>query len=382
MSKIKPTDGPLSGLRVIELAGIGPAPFACMMLADMGAQIIRVERPGQKMVKPELNFMIRGRQSVAINMKMPEGLEVVLRLIDKADCLIEGYRPGAMERLGLGPDVCLGRNSRLVYGRMTGWGQDGMLAQSAGHDLNYIAITGALWASGSRDQAPAFPMNLLGDFGGGGMLLAFGVVSALLRATRTGRGDLVDAAICDGTVSLMTMIYSMRARDLWEDRRAANFFDGGAPWYNVYECQDGNWITIGALEPQFWTRLLELLEMDPAKFGDHHDPKSWPDIRRCFTALFLSKPRDHWSALLENTDACFAPVLSPAEAAFHPHNKSRRLFSDDGLSQPMPVPRFAEARTPLPSPPPKPGADTRQVLEAAGFSKNEVERLFEKGAVS
>ncbi|MBY6092210.1 CaiB/BaiF CoA transferase family protein [Maritimibacter alkaliphilus] len=379
---------PLEGLRILEFAGLGPGPFAGMMLADMGAEVIRIDRPGGGVsptvgtADPTLDYLARGRRSLALNLKAPEAKEIALRLIEGADGLIEGYRPGVMERLGLGPEVALARNPRLVYGRMTGWGQAGPVSHSAGHDLNYIAITGALWASGPADRAPAFPMNLLGDFGGGGMFLAYGMVAGFLKAARTGQGDVIDAAICDGTHALMAMIHSMRAMGRWQDARQANALDGGVPWYGVYECSDGRWISIGALEPQFWAKLLELLNLDPATIGDRADRSTWPAIRKTLTEVFLSADRDHWCALLEGTDACFAPVLSPAEAAAYPHNIARGAFAPGGGDQPMPAPRFAHAATPLPGLPPRAGQDSRAVLEDAGFATEEVAELIRSGAVA
>jgi len=377
---------PLAGLRIIEFAGIGPGPFAGMMLADMGAEVIRIDRPGATggptAGDPTLDFMARGRRSLALNLKTPGAVDLALRLVEGADGLIEGFRPGVMERLGLGPDVCHARNPRLVYGRMTGWGQAGPVAHAAGHDLNYIALSGALWATGEAGRKPTFPLNLLGDFGGGGMYLAFGMVTGLLKAARTGQGDVVDAAICDGTSSLMTMIHSRRAMGVWRDEREANALDGGMPWYGVYECADGAWITIGALEPQFWACLLDLLGLDPDEMGDRADRSRWPVMRETLTRIFLSQPRAHWVDLLEGTDACFAPVLSPAEAAEHPHNRARGIFAADGPTQPMPAPRFAGAPTPLPPAPPRAGDHSRAVLEEAGLSAEEIETAFASGAVS
>lgn len=375
-------EAPLAGLRVVEFTGIGPGPFAGMMLADMGADIIRIDRaPPAPEAQAHLDFLARGRRSIALDLKMPGATEVALRLIEGADALIEGFRPGVMERLGLGPDICHARNPRLVYGRMTGWGQSGPLAHSAGHDLNYIALTGALWGTGDRDRAPTFPMNLLGDFGGGGMFLAFGIVAALLKAARTGQGDVVDAAICDGTSSLMAFIHGLRARGQWQDVRGANLLDGGAPWYGVYACSDGQWISIGALEPQFWAKLLECLGLDQADMGDRNDPATWPAMRASLSDLFASKPRAHWVALLEGTDACFAPVLSPGEAAAHPHMAARGLFAAAGPDQPMPAPRFTQARTPLPDPAPRAGAQSTEILQQAGFEKADIDRLVQSGAV-
>lgn len=376
---------PLAGLRIIEFAGIGPGPFAGMMLADMGAEIIRVERPGAGSPTGqgphELDFLARGRKSIALNMKAPGALELALQLIDSADGMFEGFRPGVMERLGLGPEACLARNPRLVYGRMTGWGQDGPVSKTAGHDLNYIALSGALWATGEAGRAPTFPVNLLGDFGGGGMFLAFGMVTGLLKAARTGRGDVVDAAIVDGTAALMSMIYSRRAMGLWRDERASNALDGGAPWYGVYTCADGRWITIGALEPQFWAVLLEKLGLTADEMGNRADRGLWPAMRTRLADIFRSETRDHWTALLQDTDACFAPVLSPAEAPDHPHNCARGIFSK-GPVQPMPAPRFAQSGTPLPAPPPRPGAHSRELLEKMGLSASNIDTLFNDGVVS
>lgn len=376
---------PLAGLRIIEFAGIGPGPFAGMMLADMGAEVVRIERPGAGSPTGagahDLDFLARGRKSIALNMKAPGAVDLALRLVETADGLIEGFRPGVMERLGLGPDVCRARNPRLVYGRMTGWGQDGPVAKTAGHDLNYIALSGALWASGEAGRAPTFPLNLLGDFGGGGMFLAFGMVTGLLKAARTGSGDVVDAAIVDGTAALMSMIYSRRAMGLWRDERASNALDGGVPWYGVYECADGGWVTIGALEPQFWAVLLDKLGLSVQEMGDRADRTVWPAMRTRLTEIFKSQPRDHWTALLQDTDACFAPVLSPAEAPSHPHNQARGIFSD-GVVQPMPAPRFTDATTPLPATPPVPGADSRAVLTELGLAADEIDALFHAGAVT
>jgi alpha-methylacyl-CoA racemase len=377
---------PLAGLRIIEFAGIGPGPFAGMMLADMGAEIIRIERPGASSPTAQgdygLDFMARGRKSLALNLKAPGAVELALQLIETADGLIEGFRPGVMERLGLGPDICRARNPRLVYGRMTGWGQDGPIAHTAGHDLNYIALTGALWASGEAGQKPSFPLNLLGDFGGGGMFLAFGMVTGMLKAARSGQGDVVDAAIVDGTSALMTMIYSRRAMGVWQDERQSNALDGGVPWYGVYECADGGWITIGSLEPQFWAVLLDKLSLTEADLGDRKDRSTWPAMRAKFTEIFKAQPRDHWVALLQDTDACFAPVLSPAEAAAHPHNQARGIFTGSQDPQPMPAPRFATSQTPLPDRPPVPGAHSRQVLEEAGFGPDDIDTYFREGTVS
>lgn len=372
---------PLAGVRIVEFAGIGPGPFAGMMLADMGAEVIRIDRAGTK-TDPTLDFLARGRRSIMLDLKNPEAIEVAKALLETADGLIEGFRPGVMERLGLGPEVVHALNPKLVYGRMTGWGQDGPLSHAAGHDLNYIALSGALWGTGEADQAPTFPMNLLGDFGGGALYLAFGMVTGLFNAQRTGQGDVIDAAICDGTASLMAMTYSFRAMGSWRDARASNLLDGGAPWYGVYECADGRWITIGALEPKFWDELLHRLGLTPAEMGDRADRTTWPAMKERFTALFKSQSRDHWTALLEGTDVCFAPVLSPAEARAHPHNAARGVFTPTGPEQPMPAPRFRDAATTLPAPAPKPGADTRAVLQDIGIDPRRIDALYDSGAIA
>lgn len=367
-----PSEAPLAGLRIVEFAGIGPGPFAGMMLADMGAEIIRVDRPGARVGRPDLDFLARGRKSVTLDLKSAEGIEAALRLIETADGLIEGFRPGVMERLGLAPETCLARAPRLVYGRMTGWGQTGPLAQAAGHDLNYIAITGALWASGPADRPPAFAMNLLGDFGGGGMFLAFGMVTGLLRAARTGEGDIIDAAICDGTAALMAMTASRRAQGRWTDARESNLLDGGVPWYGVYECADGEWITIAPVEQKFWILLLDLLGIPESEAGDRSDPATWPALRQRLTQTFLGQPQSHWTGLLNGTDACFAPVLSPAEVAGCPQVEARGILGAAGA--PQPAPRFARAQTPLPPPGRAPGADTDEVLGDLGLDARTLAR--------
>lgn len=367
--------GPLKGLRVVEFAGLGPGPFAGMMLADMGAEILRIERRGGglKQTDASRDIPARGRKSITLNLKAPGAVEAALRLVEQADVVIEGYRPGVMERLGLGPDACLARNPALVYGRMTGWGQDGALAQAAGHDLNYIALSGALWAMGEAGRKPAPPLNLLGDFGGGGMFLAFGIVSALLRARETGRGDVVDAAICDGVAALMAPVYGYMAQGAWLPERQANRLDGGAPFYGVYECACGGWITLGAIEEQFWTLFLDTLGLPHDHFGDRLDRARWPRIRDDLAALFRERTRDTWCTLMEGTDICFAPVLSMQEAADHHHNRSRGIFTEaDGILQPAPAPRFREARPELPSPPPTPGQDNDTALLGWGFDADEI----------
>ena len=346
------TTGPLIGLRVIEMAGLGPCPFAAMMLADMGAEVVRIERktdPAAPGPYPTLgtkyDVMARGRRSLALDLKDPQARTVLLGLVARADALVEGFRPGVMERLGLGPDVCHERNPKLVYGRVTGWGQHGPLAQAAGHDLNYVALSGMLHPMGDADRPPSPPLNLVGDFGGGGMMLAFGVVCAMLEARASGRGQVVDAAMTDGAALLGAMMYGLRAHGSWTAARGANLLDGGAPFYATYACADGRFIAVGAIEPQFYARLLALAGASDPAFAAQWDRDDWPALKEKFAALFATRTRDAWCALLEGTDSCFAPVLDMDEAPRHPHNAARQTFVDvDGVTQPAPAPRFS--RTP------------------------------------
>lgn len=333
--------GPLAGLRIVEFAGIGPGPFAAMMLADMGADIVRIVRPGGADALDDP--ILRGRRSVALDLKSPEGLAAALHLVTQADGLIEGFRPGVMERLSLGPTDCHAVNPRLVYGRMTGWGQTGPLAQAAGHDINYIALSGALWSTGEAGRAPVAPLNLLGDYGGGAMFLVAGMLAGLLAAARTGTGDVVDAAISDGSALLMTMFYGKIAKSDWDVARQSNRLDGGAPYYGVYECADGKWISIAPLEPQFFALFLNLLCLAPDYYFDRADKAEWPRRRADFAAIFLGRPRAAWCDLFEGTDICFAPVLDPIEAPTHPHNRARAVFSKTGAPIPAPAPRFHQA---------------------------------------
>ncbi|HEX6675571.1 MAG TPA: CaiB/BaiF CoA-transferase family protein [Actinomycetes bacterium] len=374
--------GPLDGVRVVELAGIGPGPFCAMLLADMGAEVLRVDRPaaGRGMWPP---LMTRGRRSVTVDLKHPEGAEVVRRLADAADVLLEGFRPGVAERLGLGPAACLARNPRLVYGRMTGWGQDGPWSQMAGHDINYLALAGALHPLGRRGEAPLPPLNLLGDFGGGGMLLAFGVACALLEAGRSGRGQVVDAAILDGSALLTTMVHELAGLGMWRWERGVNLLDGGAPFYGVYETADGGHVAVGALEPEFYRELLALLGLDgeqdlPAQL----DRERWPELRERIAAAIRSRSRDEWAALAEGRDACLTPVLSPAEAPEHPHNRERGVFAAtaDG-PRPAPAPRFDRTPAAAPGPVPTPGGDTDAALPDWGFTRDEVAALRAAGAL-
>ncbi|OYU87503.1 MAG: carnitine dehydratase [Bradyrhizobiaceae bacterium PARB1] len=332
--------GPLKGTRIVEFAGIGPGPFACMLLADMGAEVITLVRPKQH---PK-GASARGRKIVEVDLKDKSSIAQVLSLLDGADALVEGYRPGVMERLGLGPDVVLGRNKKLVYGRMTGWGQEGPLAQAAGHDINYISITGALAAIGGADK-PVPPLNLVGDFGGGSMYLVMGMLAAMLEANKSGQGQVVDAAMCDGAASLITMFFDMTAAGRWKEQREANMLDGGAHFYGVYECSCGNFISIGSIEPQFYAQLRELAGLDEGCFDAQMDQKQWAALKDKLVAVFKTKSRDEWSNIMEGTDVCFAPVLTMSEATKHPHMVAREVFiQHDGATQPGPAPRFS--RTP------------------------------------
>jgi alpha-methylacyl-CoA racemase len=377
--------GPLNGIKIVELAGVGPAPFCAMLLADMGAEVLRVERrraPGASAAIDILGagMLSRGRQSIALDLKRPAAVELVLRLVERGDALIEGFRPGVMERLGLGPDACLARNPALVYGRMTGWGQHGPLAHAAGHDIDYIALSGALHAIGSP-EAPSIPLNLVGDFGGGGMLLAFGVACALLEARASGLGQVVDAAMTDGAALLMTMIYQLKAIGTWSNARGANAIDGGAHFYSTYQCADGKWIAVGAIEPQFYALLLETCGIDDPRFAAQWDRARWPELRAALAEIFHTRTRDEWCALLEGTDACVAPVLDLDEAPLHPHNQARGTFVEHaGAIQPAPAPRFSRTPATLASAPAKP-ASPESILAAWGLGDDELSRLRERGTI-
>jgi len=384
--------GPLRGVRVVELAGIGPGPFAGMMLADMGADVLRIDRTaavGQDdAIEPvAADVLARGRRSVAVDLKHPEGREVVLRLVDQADALIEGFRPGVTERLGIGPADCLARNPRLVYGRMTGWGQDGPLAPAAGRDVNYVALSGTLGMIGRAGEPPVPPLTLVGDFGGGGMLLAFGVVCAVLEASRSGQGQVVDAAMVDGAALLASMFHGMRASGDWTDERGTNLLDGGAHHYEVYETADGRHVSLGPLDAKSYDLMLRLtgLADDVDGLGpppDREDRAGWPAAKRRMAALVRTRTRDGWCQLLEGTDACFAPVLDPGEAPHHPHNRERGTFVEvDGVVQPAPAPRFSRTAPDLPSPPVRAGHDTATALVDWGFSSAEVAGLRQAGAL-
>jgi alpha-methylacyl-CoA racemase len=332
--------GPLAGVRIVEFVGLGPAPFAAMLLSDMGADVLRIDRPNPRPMLPD-PVTGRGRPTFAADLKKPRDLEAVRTLVDRADAVIEGFRPGVMERLGLGPDELIARNPRLVYGRMTGWGQEGPLAPLAGHDINYIAVTGALAAIGPAEK-PVQPLNLVGDYGGGAMFLVAGVLAGIIAARSSGKGQVVDAAMVDGTVSLMSLFIEMGASGLWQDRREANLLDGGAPFYGTYECADGEHVAVGALEPQFHEVLICGLGFAPEEFSDRNDPKAWPDLRRRMAERIRSRPRAEWLAILENTDACFSPVVKLGDAPDHGHLAARGTFTEiEGLKQPAPAPRFS-----------------------------------------
>lgn len=376
--------GPLSGIKIIEVAGIGPGPFAAMMLSDLGADVIRVDRAQAvrgDFSKPNLELLNRGRRSIGIDLKSPDGVETLLRLVEQADALIEGFRPGVTERLGIGPDACLARNPKLVYGRMTGWGQDGPYAQAAGHDINYIALAGALAHFGRAGEKPTPPINLVGDFGGGGMLLALGVACALVESGRSGQGQVIDAAMIDGSASLMTMIWGLAAMGLWGER-GTNALDTGAPFYDTYETADGKFIALGSLEPQFYAELLQRTGLASEGLPPQMDQAEWPQWRERFTTLFKSKTRDEWCTVLEMTDVCFAPVLTMAEAAKHPQLQARQtIVTEFGVQQPAPSPRFSRTPGAIQRPPAWPGEHTDDVLADWGFESGDIAKLRDAGAV-
>lgn len=374
--------GPLSGLRVIELEGLGPAPFCGMLLADLGADVVSIGRTSSSSERPAA-ISERGKRSVALNLKHPEGVEAALRLCGNADVLIEGFRPGVMERLGLGPEACMARNPRLVYGRMTGWGQTGPLAAAAGHDINYISLSGALHAIGRAGEPPVPPLNLVGDFGGGAMFLAFGVMSAVYEAQRSGKGQVVDASMVEGSAALLHMQYSMLAAGQWRDERGVNLLDGAAHFYDTYETADGKYVSLGSIEPQFYQALVGIARLDPQQFAPQMDPARWPALKRRLAEVIRGKTRDEWCALMEATDVCFAPVLSMAEAPGHPHNRARGSFLElAGVTQPAPAPRFSRTDSGRPQPPRPRGSDTADVLKAVGYSEADLERLRQRGILT
>ncbi len=371
--------GPLHGLKVVEFHGIGPGPFTAMLLSDMGAEVIRIDRKGGRPPhKTEITY--RGRRSIGLDLKKPEAVEAALKLIAGADAVIEGFRPGVMERLGLGPDICLARNPALVYGRMTGWGQSGPLANAAGHDINYIALTGALHGVGQAGQKPVPPINLVGDFGGGALYLAFGIVCGLLEARLSRKGQVVDAAMTDGSASLMAMFYGLNQMGFWADQRGVNLLDSGAHFYDTYETADGKYVAIGAIEPQFYQFLLDRLEIKDPDFDGQMNFKNWPALKEKLAAIFRLKSRDAWDALLLGTDACYAPVLSLKEAPQHPHNVARQTFVElDGVTHPAPAPRFSRTQPAIQSPPQ--AADNEAVLTDWGFSQADIISLQKADAI-
>jgi alpha-methylacyl-CoA racemase len=378
--------GPLKGIRVIEMAGIGPAPFAAMLLSDMGAEVIRIDRKARNDagIFDTLNngtFLNRGRRSLALDLKKPPAVDVLLELVASADALLEGFRPGVMERLGLGPDACQARNPKLVYGRVTGWGQDGPLSHTAGHDINYIALSGALHAIGKSD-APVPPLNLVGDFGAGAMLVAFGIVCALLEARQSGRGQVVDAAITDGAALLMAMQYSFKAMGYWNNRREANLLDGGAPFYGTYECADGEWLAVGPIETRFHDVLVDKLGLARAEFADCWDPQNWPRLRERLRDCFRARTRVQWCELFKDTDACVTPVLDLDEAPQHPHNRARSTFVvEEGAAQPAPAPRFSRTAPGIQRPAAKPGEHSVEILRAWGIRAEVIESLQDGNAI-
>lgn len=380
--------GPLAGIRIVEIASIGPGPFAAMMLADHGAQVIRIERPGGMQAgvggEPAQDILNRSRRSVSIDLKQPAGIEIVRRLCRSAAGLIEGFRPGVMERLGLGPDVLLQDNPALVYGRVTGWGQSGPLAHAAGHDINYIALAGNLHGYGRAGEKPTPPINMVGDFGGGGMMLAFGMVSAFLHARATGRGQVIDCAMVDGAAVLSSMIWALYGMRMWRDERGVNLLDTGAHFYDTYETADGKFVSVGSIEPPFYAQLRRLtgLDADP-ELDAQLDPSQWPLLKDKLAAVFRKRTRDDWCAIMEGTDVCFAPVLSMQDAPRHAHNVERGTFVRvGGVTQPAPAPRYSETKTDMPAAPKVPGADTRAVLEEAGYTFEDIEALRSSGVVS
>jgi alpha-methylacyl-CoA racemase len=376
--------GPLEGYRIIEIAGIGPGPYCAMVLADMGAEVVRLVRPGPDpyAATPSRDLLSRGRRSACVDLKHPDGVAAVLRMLERADGLTEGFRPGVMERLGLGPDVCLERNPGLVYGRMTGFGQEGPLARAAGHDINYIALAGVLAHIGRRGQPPTPPLNLIGDFGGGGLLLALGMVCALLERTRSGRGQVVDAAMVDGAAALMTVFHGAQQGGFWKDEAGTNLLDGGAHFYDVYETADGRYVSIGAIEPQFYAELLAKLGLREDELPPQLDAAHWPEWKERLAAIFRTRTRDEWCRVFEGSDACFAPVLTMAEAREHPHNRARGLFVEvEGVAQPRPAPRFSRTDSGIARAPVRGGADTDAVLADWGFSAPEVAALRDAKAI-
>ena len=373
--------GPLTGLKIIEFAGIGPGPFCGMLLSDLGADVVRIDRKGQGRGSPA-DITARGRRSVGLDLKNPASIETCLKLFETADVVFEGFRPGVMERLGLGPDVALKRNPKLVYGRMTGWGQFGPYAQAAGHDMNYIAITGALHAIGTEDK-PIPPLNLVGDFGGGALYLAFGILAGVIKARETGEGQVIDCAMSDGAASLMAMFYGFKASGAWTESRRSNLLDGGAHFYDTYQCSDGKWVSIGSIEPQFYALLLEKTGISDPAFKAQMDRGAWPDLKAKLAAVIATKTQSEWCALMEATDVCFAPVLDLDEAPKHAHNVARQTFVElAGVTQPAPAPRFSKTPGAIQGPPPAIGAHDQEALRDWGFSEADVSALKANGALN
>ena len=377
--------GPLSGKRIVEIAGIGPGPFCAMLLADLGAEVVRVDRasavPDIMPDSPSLDLLNRGRRSVGVNLKTPEGIETVLKLVQESDALIEGFRPGVAERLGIGPEECLARNPKLIYGRMTGWGQEGTYSSMAGHDINYIALSGVLGMIGREGGKPIPPVNLVGDFGGGGMLLALGICAALVETAKSEKGQIIDAAMTDGSALLSTMMHSFKAMGMWGDR-GTNLLDTGAPFYDVFECADGEFISLGSIEPQFYSELLRITEIDQSENPKQMDRAGWAEMKSKIGDAIKGKTRSEWEELMEGTDVCFAPVLSMDEAYEHPHNKQRNTFIEiAGVMQPAPAPRFSRTPAAVSSPPPHAGQHTEEVLAGLGLTKDEILMLREQNII-
>jgi alpha-methylacyl-CoA racemase len=373
--------GPLTGLKVLEFAGIGPGPFCGMLLSDLGADVVRIDRRGGRGGAPS-DITARGRRSVAFDLKQPAAVEACLKLMESADAVFEGFRPGVMERLGLGPDVALKRNSKLVYGRMTGWGQTGPYANAAGHDMNYIAISGALHAIGTDDK-PIPPLNLVGDFGGGALYLAFGLLAGVIQARETGQGQVVDAAMTDGAASLMAMFYGFKASGMWQEKRRSNLLDGGAHFYDTYQCADGKWVSIGSIEPQFYALLLQKTGISDEAFAAQMDRSAWPDLKAKLAEVIKRKTQAEWCEIMDATDVCFAPVLDLEDAPKHAHNVARETFlTIEGVVQPAPAPRFSATPGKVQHPPAAIGAHDRSALADWGFSDDEFKALQGTGAVA
>lgn len=379
--------GPLTGLKIIEMAGIGPGPMCAMLLADLGAEVIRIDRTANAELglprNPGTDLLTRGRRSLALDLKRPEGVETVLRMVARSDALLEGFRPGVMERLGLGPAICHRINGRLVYGRMTGWGQEGPLSSAAGHDINYISLTGALHAMGREGEPPLHPLNLVGDFGGGALYLAFGVLAGIIEAKSSGVGQVVDCAMTDGSASLMTMFYGMLANGRWREERGTNAIDTGSHFYNVYATSDGKYVSIGSIEPKFYAELIDKLGFDKDDLSSQHDSSHWPEMKQKLAEKFKTRTQDEWCQIMEGSDVCFAPVLSLEESSRHPHNVARDTFvTIDGVIQPAPAPRFSRTPGRISHPPSIPGEHSRAILSDWGFEDEEIQRLMSEQIVS